>query len=404
MLNAPELPNAPMTRWLAYVKLFDFDIVHVPAKDHTIPDALSRKENGPEDDEVFDADEVADDDLGIWNLQLEETGKGVSAMPLPNRVWIIEELYQSAPEWLALAKYLEEGVLDETLSPEDRKNIRRRAPGFFVRNGRLFQRSKRGIPREVILDKERQDKILEATHEEAGHRGRDACIAHIRERFWWPKLYESIRDHIRSCDPCQRRHNRKEKEPSRATAPSRLFQKTGVDLVHLGEGSGPYPYLIVARDDLSNWVEARELRNKTSHGIKEFIERDILARYGPVMSWIATDNGGEMKKETSAYLKKLHIPVVTAAAYHPQANGMIERGHGPLVEACLKIAGEAKNRHLPAALWADRITTRRTTGVSPFELPFGAAPLLPVDVELGSLRTGGRRWIERSLSRLGSNR
>jgi hypothetical protein len=172
--------------------------------------------------------------------------------------------------------------------------------------------------------------------------------------------------------------------PSRATEPSRLFQKVGIDLVHLGEGSGPFPYLVVARDDLSNWVEAREIRNKYALTVRKFIEQDIVCRYGPVLEWITTDGGGETRKETAAYLKKLHIPIVRSTPYHPQANGMIERGHGPLVEACLKMAGDRKtewHRYLPAALWADRITTRRTTGKAPFEVLFGAAPLLPVDIE-----------------------
>jgi hypothetical protein len=41
MLHAPDLPNAPMTRWLMYIQLFDFDLVHVPAEKHKVPDGLS---------------------------------------------------------------------------------------------------------------------------------------------------------------------------------------------------------------------------------------------------------------------------------------------------------------------------------------------------------------------------
>ena len=41
-------------------------------------------------------------------------------------------------------------------------------------------------------------------------------------------------------------------------------------------------------------------------------------------------------------------------------------------------------RHLPLALWADRISVRRSTGYSAFELVYGRDALLPIDLSLES--------------------
>ena len=38
MINSPSLPSAPMTRWVAFIKLFSFDLVHKPGKTLTLPD------------------------------------------------------------------------------------------------------------------------------------------------------------------------------------------------------------------------------------------------------------------------------------------------------------------------------------------------------------------------------
>ena len=43
MINAPSLPNAPMTRWVAFIQLFSFDMVHRQGKSFTMPDGLSRR-------------------------------------------------------------------------------------------------------------------------------------------------------------------------------------------------------------------------------------------------------------------------------------------------------------------------------------------------------------------------
>src|SRR5262249_30771006 len=44
-LNLPsnDLPGAVVTRWLAWIRLFDFDVIHVPGKRHTAADGLSRR-------------------------------------------------------------------------------------------------------------------------------------------------------------------------------------------------------------------------------------------------------------------------------------------------------------------------------------------------------------------------
>ena len=43
MMQAPDLPNAAMTRWIAYIQLFTFKIQHNPGVMHQVPDGLSHR-------------------------------------------------------------------------------------------------------------------------------------------------------------------------------------------------------------------------------------------------------------------------------------------------------------------------------------------------------------------------
>ena len=52
------LLSAPLTRWLAYIKLFAFEVYYIPGKTNYIIDALSRKGRGPfnDDDDALKGD------------------------------------------------------------------------------------------------------------------------------------------------------------------------------------------------------------------------------------------------------------------------------------------------------------------------------------------------------------
>ena len=79
MIQAPSLPNAPMTRWVAFIQLFDFSLVHKPGKTFTMPDGLSRRLSSPEDedwslpvafDEMRDPTQAVDDDPDKEDIQV----------------------------------------------------------------------------------------------------------------------------------------------------------------------------------------------------------------------------------------------------------------------------------------------------------------------------------------------
>ena len=73
LLNQPpnDLPNAMITRWLTYTRLFDFDGKHIAGNKNGGADTLSRRGLALED-----PDELSDDvddyfDAKIFNIQIE---------------------------------------------------------------------------------------------------------------------------------------------------------------------------------------------------------------------------------------------------------------------------------------------------------------------------------------------
>lgn len=78
--------------------------------------------------------------------------------------------------------------------------------------------------------------------------------------------------------------------------------------------------------------------------------------------------------------------------YNWRANGKVERGHAPIVNALVKSCdgrmGQWPNL-LPLALLADRTTVSTVTGFAPLQLFNGHLPLMFVESAISTWRTIG---------------
>ena len=151
----------------------------------------------------------------------------------------------------------------------------------------------------------------------------------------------------------------------------------------MAEGVGERKYLVMAREDVSGWPQARAIRKANGHAVATFLKEDVLTRHGCPTS-IVVDGGSENKGEVDSICDQLRIKKHTVTAYHPQANGVVERGHKQLIDrlskACSRRSPAKWLEYLKDMLWDDRITVRKSKGFSPFELIYGRKCLLPIEI------------------------
>jgi transposase InsO family protein len=378
LLNQPpnDLPNAMMTRWLAYIRLFDFTPKHIHGNKNGVADGLSRRGHAPGDD---DEDENIDD---FFDAQLYAI-RYMSFPPTPiSYVYINEAEYYG--EDYRLGKYLETLERPPDIDDEEFRKLRNKAKHFFVRDGLLYKRSrKRGSPpRRVIGTQRKRREVIKALHDDIGHRGKDATFQQVRRRYQWKGLYEDVAEYCKTCEECQRRSRVRQEEPLHPTWSVTVFQKVGVDVIYMPASTEGFKYIVFARDDLSGWVEGRAIRENNSAEVAKFLFEDVITRHG-CPERIVVDGGPENKHISQRLLERYKINRTLVSAYHPQANGLVERGHQAVVNAIAKYCEDPEKkdwpRHLHLALWADRITVRRSTGYPAFELVYGRDCLLPID-------------------------
>jgi hypothetical protein len=421
MLNSPNLqPNAAVNRWIQGILLYDFQLVHVPAEKHCGPDALSRRPLG-EGETIEPDDDSWLDDIALLTFvpyrnfppfpKLDETSTFRSdliqflkrknpnetalityqnPLPLlklketsglePNHKCYLNRKGQEA-NLKAIQKFHSETKLPTFQKPQDQKRFLSKCGEFFVKDSQLYKKNGTKTPRLVVMDPDHKNSILLHAHENLGHRGIYAVQTVVEARFFWPNMRKDIHHHVKSCHECQIRNLKRLEIPLTISAPVSLFAKIYIDIMYMPLAKG-YSMIVAAKDDLSGTTEAQPLKNATAKNLAQFFWEYIYCRYGAPLH-VVTDNGSEVKGAFDILLKRLGIPQVRITPYNKHANGVVERGHFIMREALIKTCQNKITdwpERLPEIVFADRVTTSRVTGFSPYQLLHATDPLLPLDI------------------------
>ena len=271
---------------------------------------------------------------------------------------------------------------------------------FLLRDGVLYRCAKTGMPpRRVLGNAKDREEVLRQLHDESGHRGRNETYEKARLRYYWDSLHRDIDRYIRSCEECHKRRPHPYDEPLHPTFSATIFAKLGLDVVHMPPATDGSKYMVGMRDDLSGWAQYKALRKASSRAVAKFIYEVWMARFRcPLL--IVNDGGPENQALTKELLERFSVRNVQVAAYHPQSNGQVERGHQNIVDVLVNLmapSGKPGNwpSHLAAVSWADRITVRKSTGMTPYRVVFGQECFLPVEIAMEIWRAVDSLRVER---------
>jgi hypothetical protein len=161
-----------------------------------------------------------------------------------------------------------------------------------------------------------------------------------------------------------------------------MFQVCNVDIVHMEPSNGKH-YLVMLRCNLSGWIEGRALANADAKSVAKFLWEELFCRHG-CPGRIIMDGGPENKDVVALLLQVYNVKRIIISAYNAQANGAIEVGHRPIKDSLAKMKHAGMGpwiQNLHAVLWADRVTVKGPTGISPFKMLHGNIAVLPIDLE-----------------------
>lgn len=324
----PEKASPRQARHLDYIGQFSTDIRHVSGKDNVVADALSRIEGVTA---LLDYGKLADDQRNSAELQALKTSKHnlqLKLVQLPNTE----------------ARILCD-VSTSTARPFITEPFRKAA--------------------------------FDAVHNLA-HPGIKATVKLMTQRYVWPSIKADGRAWARACIQCQQsKVTRHVASPiGDFKPPSARFEHVHIDIIILPTSEGQR-YCLTCVDRYTRWPEAFPLPDQEAETIARAFYSGWICRFGTPLR-VTTDQGRQFESYLFQSLSRLTGTThLRTTAYHPQANGMVERLHRQLKAAIRCHQDNQWTRILPTVLLGIRAAWKDDIQATAADLVYGEPLRLP---------------------------
>lgn len=133
-------------------------------------------------------------------------------------------------------------------------------------------------------------------------------------------------------------------------------------------------------DRLIKWLEAVPVRDITTEVVAKALYDGWIARFGCALR-ITTDQGRQFESAPfKSFMRKFGITRLRITAYHPQANGQVERWHRTVKTALMARDTTTEwAEELPTVLLGLRTTLGADNNLSPALMTYGATLRWPAD-------------------------
>jgi len=224
-------------------------------------------------------------------------------------------------------------------------------------------------------------ELMQRTHDSilTGHPGRDATLAILSRRFFWPGISQDVRKFTNNCHVCGRITTWRDKRwglLKPLSVPNRMWREISMDhIIGLPPARGTKETnCLVIVDRFSKGVIFEPVSDMSAEGTAQLFIKAFY-RYHGLPSAITSDRGSQW---VNAFWKRvcqlLKIERRLSTAYHPETDGSTEQKNQVLeayLSAFVTYTQDDWAEHLPSAELAINNRNATSTGISPFFMMHG---------------------------------
>ena len=244
---------------------------------------------------------------------------------------------------------------------------------------------------QILFPKRLVKEVLRSLHGELGkHPGIFKTITACREKYYFPKMAQVIREWVSSCEQCIR-ESRIDPSLTRPplqnpnehiTAPEDAIQ---IDLVPELPPSGGYENIVTAMDVFSRYLFAYPTANQDGKTIAKVLIT-IMTKHAYLPTTLISDKGTAF---TSHVIKEvagvLGVTLKHATTKHAQTIGLLERSHASIKKALKIETGERRSlwhKYINIVVLNYNTSYHTSIGCEPSRVFHGRIPYNILDLKL----------------------
>ena len=246
---------------------------------------------------------------------------------------------------------------------------------------------------QILLPKHLLTELLRALHGTAHkHPGISKMLQEIRQKYYYPGIAKHVKRWVEGCEICAK----DKRVPNDSITPELLNlpewdlgpeDAMQIDLLPNLPISGGYQTVMTAIDVFSRYLFAYPLIEATAANTAK-VMIDIITKHTYLPTTLITDKGSAFTSIIVAEITRiLGITLKCATTKHPQTIGKLERTHASLKTNLKMASGEYRrqwHKYLPLAVLNYNTTYHSSIGCEPSKVFHGRIPYNVLDHKLGN--------------------
>ena len=227
----------------------------------------------------------------------------------------------------------------------------------------------------IVVPQSFHKQFLTIARDASGHQGSDRTLSILSDSAYWVGMMRDVNHHCSHCFNCQ-----VSKAPVNKPAPlqpvitTRPWEMVAVDILKVPPSGTGKQYILVVQDYFSKWPFAFAMTDQKADRIVQLLKDNVFAPVGPPTK-LHSDQGRNFESRILSDLcaafgaKKSHT-----TPYHPMGDGLVERMNRSLLNLLRAYTDNTHDweEHLQLLLFFYRTSKHSVTGLSPYEVLFGA--------------------------------
>ena len=213
----------------------------------------------------------------------------------------------------------------------------------------------------------------------AGHPGVIKLYDTIKQRYYFPGMFNLVREFVECCLECQSMKGKTDGpriQYARIPLDTRTMARMSMDIKEMPESELGFRYILVCVCEFTNWMKTIPLADQKAQTIAMALYFKICCEYGTPKAIICDEAPAFQSVALQEYFKALNIQPIYISPMNHGSNRSERyiRTLNDIITKCLVGTGNNWPLYVSSATFAMNCQVSQVTGFSPFQMVYNKQP------------------------------